>query len=145
MLDQLKGFALDKIKEQFAPNSLNEEQTQQASEEGTNAFMSMIQEQLSGGKLDVVQGLFSNGAQSDNPLVGGLKDKLVGILQNKGLNAQEAQQNAESAVPGIINSLKDRFQSPSEEDKDFDLGSLTQLIPGDAGDMINKIGGFFGK
>ena len=55
------------------------------------------------------------------------------ILQSKGMNAEEAQAEAGSAMPDLINGLKEKFESKDEADSAFDLGSIASLLGGAGG------------
>ena len=54
------------------------------------------------------------------------------------MSAEEAKTEAANTTPDLINSLKDKFQSQDEADAGFNLESLTDLIPGGAGGLLNK-------
>lgn len=145
MFDQLKQMAVQKLTERMFNNSLGANETQEAASEGGNALMQIVQSQIAQGGLSQVQDLFSKGGNSmeSNGLFQDLQGKLSGILQNKGMNAEEAQQEAAATAPDFINSLRDRFESKEEADSAFDLESITNMIPGDAGNVINKLKNLF--
>ncbi len=126
-------------------NSLGQNETQEAANEGAGIFADLLSSKIGAGKLDQVKDLFQNreGFQN-NELFQNLQGKLGQILQNKGMNAQEAEAEAQNVAPGIIDSLRERFESKEEADSGFDLNNIQGMI-GNAGDAVNKIKGFFGK
>lgn len=145
MFDQLKEMAVQQLTQKMFSNSLGENETKEAASEGSNALMDMVKSQIAAGGLSQVQDLFSKGGNSmeSNGLFQNLQGKLSEILQNKGMNADEAQQEAANTAPDFINSIRDKFESKDEADNAFDLNSITSLIPGNAGDAINKLKNLF--
>lgn len=138
MLDLLKTMAMQKLAEKMAPNSLGVSETQNAASEGASELISSLTQGLGAGQLSQVTSLFSNDGNSteSNTIFQGIQSKLGDILQNQGMSAQEAQAEAQSTAPDLINSLKDKFLSQDEADKGFDLSSLTDLAGG-AGGMLD--------
>lgn len=145
MFDQLKQMAVQKLTERMFNNSLGQNETQEAAAEGSNVLMDLVKSQIAGGGLSQVQDLFSKGGNSmeSNGIFQNLQGQLSQILQNKGMNAEEAQQEAANTAPDFINSIRDKFESKEEQDSAFDLGAITNLIPGNAGDAINKLKNLF--
>jgi len=62
-------------------------------------------------------------------------------LQAKGMSAEEAEAEAASTTPDVLNSLKEKFQSNDDADSAFNLEGLANLIPGGVGDMLKNAGG----
>ena len=144
MIDLLKNLALEKLKEKMAGNSLGAEATNAAAEEGSSELISSLLEQVTGGDLSAITSLFSNdgNATADNGIAQGLIGKLSGILQGKGMSADEAQTEASSIAPDIIDSLKDKFLSSDSADSGFDISQLAGLVGG--GDsLLDKAKGLF--
>ncbi len=138
MFDNLKRIAVQKLAEKMAGNSLNAEATGAAAEQGAGAILETLKSKLAGGNLDQVQDLFSGGNFESNELFQTAKSKMTEVLQGQGMSAEEAQAEAESTTPDLINGLKERFESKDEADSEFDLSSLSKWIPGNAGDLLNK-------
>ncbi len=145
MFDQLKNLAVQQLTEKMFNNSLGQKETEEAAAEGSNALMQIVQNQIAQGGLSQITDLFSKGGDSmqNNGLFQNLQGQLQNILQNKGMNAEEARSEAEATAPDFINSLRDRFESKDEADNAFDLNQITNMIPGDAGDAINKLKNLF--
>lgn len=145
MLDSILNIAKEKLGEYLAPNSLDENKTTEATQEGAASVVEMLQEQMSGGNLSAITNLFSKEANNSeaNNLVGNIQNKLAGLLQNKGLSQEEAQQNAAEATPGLINELTDRFTSETEENKGFNINDIQNLLGGNTGNLLNKVKGLF--
>jgi len=145
MLESLKRMAMQKLAEKMMGNSLNSAATQEAASEGASALMDNIKNAVSGGNMDQVKDLFSSEGQSmeSNGLFQNLQNKMSEILQAKGMSTEEAQAEAQSTTPDIINGLKEKFESSDEADKDFDLGSLTGLLGGNAGNILGKVKDLF--
>ena len=81
---------------------------------------------------------FSGGDLANNGIFAEAKAKMAETLQAKGMSAEEAEAEAANTTPDLINSLKDKFQSTDAADSEFNLDALTKLIPGGAGDLLNK-------
>ncbi|WP_396634375.1 hypothetical protein [Maribacter sp. R86514] len=145
MLDQLKQMAIQKLQETMSANSLNSEATSGAAEEGASSLINSLMEKVSAGDLSAVTSLFSNdgNATEDSGIVQNLKGKLAEILESKGMNAEEAQAEASNVAPGLVDSLKEKFESNEASDAAFSLESLSGLVGGDAGSLLNKAKGLF--
>lgn len=144
MFDSLKRMAMQKLAEKMISNSLGAEATSAAAEQGAGAVLESIKAKLGSGGIDQVKDLFSGGNMESNDLFQDAKSKLSQILQEKGMNAEEAEAEAGRTAPDLINGLKEKFQSNDEADSEFDLENLTKLIPGNAGDLLNKAKNLFG-
>ncbi|MEP2239039.1 MAG: hypothetical protein ABJI22_11810 [Maribacter sp.] len=145
MLDQLKQMAIQKLQETMSANSLNSEATSGAAEEGASSLINSLMENVSAGDLSAVTSLFSNdgNATEDSGIVQNLKGKLAEILESKGMNAEEAQAEASNVAPGLVDSLKEKFLSNEASDSAFSLESLSGLVGGDAGSLLDKAKGLF--
>lgn len=145
MLQMLKKIAMQQLAQKMAGNSLNANATGQAAEQGTNALIGLLTQQLGAGKLDQVKALLSGqGEAGDNNIASELQNKLASIMQEKGMNAEEAQQEAANTAPDLLNGLKEKFLSNDEADSAFDISALGDLLQGgDAGDLLNKAKGLF--
>jgi len=145
MLELLKKVAMDKLAEKMGPNSLGANETQAAASEGASELVSTLMQQVTSGNLSQITSLFSNDGTSTegNPITQGIVGKLGEILQNKGMSAQEAQTEAQNTAPAILDSIKDKFLSKDDADKDFDLGNIAGLLGGNAGSILGKLGKMF--
>lgn len=144
MLDQLKRMAMQKLAERMLGNSLNAEATSAAAEEGAGSLIESITSKIGGGQLDQVKDLFSQGGANleDNAIFQNVQSQLAGILQSKGMDAEEAQAEAAATAPDILNGIKDRFTSSDEADSQWNLEGLAGLAGGlaggNAGDLLGK-------
>ncbi len=138
MFESLKRMAMQKLMQKMASNALSGEATSAAAEQGASAIMESIKSKLGSGGLDQVQALFSGENLESNSLFSEAKQKMTEALQNNGMSAEEATAEAENTTPDLINSLKEKFHSSDEADKEFDLSNLANLISGNAGDLLNK-------
>lgn len=146
MFDLLKDLAVQKLKEKMLPNSLGAEATQAAAEEGSSGLLNSLMSQVQSGNLGDVASLFSNDgvASESNGIFQGLVGNLSGILQNKGMNAAEAQAEASNIAPGLVDGLKEKFLSSNAEDSGFDISKIGDLLGGgDAGGLLDKAKGLF--
>lgn len=145
MLDQLKQMAIQKLQETMSANSLNSEATSGAAEEGANSLISGLMDKISAGDLSAVTSLFSNdgNATEESGIVQNLKGKLAEILESKGMNSEEAQAEASNVAPDLVNGLKEKFLSNEASDSAFSLESLSGLVGGDAGSLLDKAKGLF--
>ena len=144
MLEQLKSLALEKLKEKMLPNSLGADDTAAAAEEGSSELISSLMEQVTGGDLSAITSLFSNdgNATADNGIAQGLIGKLSGILQSKGMNADDAQTEASNLAPDLIDGIKEKFLSTDAADSGFDIGQIANLVGG-GGSLLDKAKGLF--
>ncbi len=146
MLDLLKNLAVEKLKEKMLPNSLGVEATQAAAEEGSSELINDLMNQLKSGDISTVTSLFSNdgNATQDNGIFQNLVGKLSGVLQNKGMNAQEAQNEANNIAPGLVDGIKEKFLSNNAADSAFDISKIGSLLGGDSGSsLLDKAKGLF--
>lgn len=142
MLDQLKRMAMQQLMNKMAGNSLGSAETEQAAQAGASGLMETITSAIGAGKMDQVKDLLSNNenASEGNDLFQNLKSKLQSSLQEQGMSEEEACAEAENTAPDLINGLKEKFESQAEENKGFDLSSLTELAGGGLGDMLKNPG-----
>ncbi len=138
MFDMLKKMAIQRLMSKMAANSLGAAATEEAAQEGASGIMDILQSKIAGGKAAEIKELFSGGDVANNGIFAEAKAKMAETLQAKGMSAEEAEVEAANTTPDLINSLKDKFQSQDEADSAFNLDSLTNLIPGGAGDLLNK-------
>lgn len=134
---------MQKLGEKMAPNSLGQNETQNAASEGASELINSLTQGVGGGQLSQITSLFSNDGNSteSNPIFQGIQSKLGDILQNQGMNEQEALAEAQNTAPDLINSLKDKFLSQDEADKGFDLGAIAEMAGGTSGilNMAKKL------
>jgi len=138
MFENLKRLAIQKLMEKMAGNALSSAATGEAAEEGAGAMMETIKNKLAGGQMSQVTELFSGGNLESNEIFQSAKQKLTQVLESKGMSSEEAQAEAEATTPDLISGLKEKFDSSEAADAEFDLSSITKLIPGNAGDLLNK-------
>lgn len=144
MLDQLKKMAMQQLMSKMAGNSLGAAETENAATAGANGLMETITGALTGGGgIDSIKNLLSgDSAEGSGDLVNNIKSKIQSSLQEQGMSEEEAAAEAESTTPDLINGLKEKFNSDSEEDSGFNLEALTGLIGGGGmGDLLGKAGG----
>lgn len=145
MLEMLKRIAVQKLQEKMAGNPLNVENTGAAAQEGAGALIGALTQKLGAGNIDQVKDLFSNGGQSlgENGIFQELQTKMSSILEAKGMSAADAAAEAKNTAPDLINSLKEKFASTNEADKEFDLSQITNLLGGNTGGILNKVKDLF--
>ena len=149
MFENLKRMAMQKMAERMLSNSLGADATSAAASEGAGALMESIKAKLGSGGLEEVKDLFSSGGaqMQENALFQNLQGKMQEILQAKGMNAEEAQQEASSSVPDIISGLREKFESNEEADKEWDFSQIANLAgglnAGGAADLLNKAKNLF--
>lgn len=152
MFDLLKGMVMKQLMSKLMGGSINEAVSGAVASQGAGAFVSMIQEKLTGGGLGDITSMFS-GEGSGDDMVSGFAQKLGGIMQEQGVDAAEATEKAGSVAPDIFNMVKDKFASTDEADSAFDLSALAGLAGGNAGDLLGgaadllkgNAGGLLGK
>lgn len=140
MLDSLKRMAMQKLMEKMASNALSGEATSAAAEEGAAGIMDSIKAKIAGGNIGEVKEMFSGQNLENNGLFGEAKSKLASVLESKGMSPEDAAAEAERTAPDMVASMKEKFESTDEADKEFNLESL--LSGGGIGDMLkNAVGG----
>lgn len=142
MFEQLKKIAQQEVMKRIAKNALGGAATNEAGEEGVNSIFATLQETLLSGKASQLTDLFSKGENVEsgtNELVDKLKNQFKDVLQKKGLGEEEASADADNTIEGVINGLREKFASNSEEDKAFDLSDLANLAGGKGGNLFNKL------
>lgn len=137
MLEQIKKIAMQQLAEKMASNSLGQQETQNAANQGASQLINSLTEGITNGQLCQITSLFSNDGNStqSNPLFQGLQGKMADILQNQGMAAPEAQNEAQHRAPEMIDAIKERFLSDDPKDREFDLGSIAELAGGKEGLM----------
>ncbi len=127
-------------------------------EQGAGAFISMIQEKLTGGGLGDITSMFSGEGDGGN-MVAGFQEKLGSIMQEQGMSAEEATTQASGIAPDVFNTVKEKFASSDAADAGFDLSALAGLaggaglggimdsakdaLSGNAGDLLGKAKNLF--
>jgi len=131
MIELLKGMVMRHLASKVMGGASNA-----IAEQGAGAFVSMIQEKLTGGGLgDLTSMLSGEGSGAD--MISGFQDKLGGIMQEQGVSAEEATSQAGSIAPGIFSMVQEKFASTDEADAGFDLSALAGLAGGgNVGDML---------
>ncbi len=147
MFELLKNFATQQLMSKMMSNSLSEADTGAAASEGASALLSSL---TKGGDMSAITGLLSGaGGAGSNGLMQNVQDQLKGILQSKGMSAEEAETEASNVAPDLISGLQQKFSSQAEEDKGFDIGDIAGLLggggSGGAGDLLNAAKNLFGK
>lgn len=121
--------------------------TSTAAMESAGELLSTIKEKLAGGNLNEIVEIFSNKGRSteETNVFVDIKDKMTQILLKKGMSSEEASTEAGNVAPDLINTLKEKFLSPKDKDKDFDLGKIGEMLGGDAGSLFSTAKKLFGK
>jgi len=143
MLEQLKRLAMQQLMSKMVSNRLGANETQKAAEQGANGLLETLTGALGGGGVGQIKDLLSNNgnASEDNGLFQNIQSKIQESLQAQGMSEEEAATEAANTTPGLIDGLKEKFESEAEEDKGFDLGSFTKLAEGGIGDLLQNPGG----
>ena len=70
MLDLLKTMAMEKLAKKKAPNSLGENETQNAASQGASELINSLAQSIGAGQLSQITSLFSNDGNSteSNPI-----------------------------------------------------------------------------
>lgn len=146
MIDLLKKMAVEKLTEKMFSNSLSADDTSSAAEEGSSMITNLLMDQVKSGNLGAVTSLFSNdgNATQDNDLFKTIVGSLGSVLMSKGMGADEAKSEASNIAPGLVDGLKDKFLSTKSEDSGFDLSKMGDLLGGDTGGLLGKVGGLLG-
>jgi len=148
MFDQIKKLAMEKLGEKMLENVLSPSATNEAADEGASSIVSAITSMISNGSLSQITDLFtgSDDGMEKNDLFQSVISQFSGVLENKGMDSAAAKSEAESVLPGIIGSLKEKFNSSDEADKGFDLSDLAGLAEGAGGigGLMDKAKGLFG-
>ncbi len=148
MLEQLKAMAMQRMASKMMSNALGASETNEAAEAGSNALMDIVKSQIAGGGMSQITDLFTSGGASmeNNGIFQEVQSKMMGILQNKGMSAEDAQSEAASTTTDLISGLREKFESKEEADSAFDLNNIAGMLGGNAGGvggMLNKVKDLF--
>lgn len=97
----------------------------------TDSIFSGLQGALANGGLQNILGMFTGktGVNSNNPIVGGIVNNLVGSLMKKfGIESPIATSIAASIVPNILNKMINRTNDPN--DNGFDINGIIGALTG---------------
>lgn len=144
LLNLVKQQAGDAIIDNPAiPNQHNEEAVQEAG----HSVVDSLRNALSGGQMNDVLSMFSNGqANASQPVVQQATGNFMERLQSKfGLNGSQAAGIAQSLIPNVMNQLAQKTANPN--DNSFDVQQIFNQLSGGktAGmniqGMLNKLKG----
>jgi hypothetical protein len=124
LMDLIKNMVMQQI-----AGKVMGEASGAVAEQGAGAFVSMIQEKLTGGGIGDITSMFSGEGDGGN-MVAGFQEKLGSIMQEQGVPAEEAASQASGIAPDLFNSVKEKFASTDAADSGFDLGALAGLAGG---------------
>jgi len=110
------------------------------------SIMSSLQNQASGGNLQNIMSLFSNGGSlQNNPIVNNIGQNTISDLMTKhGISENVAQGVVSSLIPVVMNQLVQKTNNPS--DNSFDLNGIMGMLGGNGGTsgiIGNVLGGLF--
>jgi len=152
MIELIKNMVMQQIAGKLMGGALGGASNAVA-EQGAGAFVSMIQEKLTGGGIGDLTSMLS-GEAGGADMISGFQEKLGGIMQENGASAEEATAQAGAVAPDVFNSIKEKFASADPSDAGFDisalaglagggglgdmLGGATDALKGNAGDLLGK-------
>ena len=143
LLDLVKEHAGDAIVNNTdIPNQHNDDVIKTS----TESIMNSLKSQASGGGLQDIIGMFSNGQSlQNNPVVNNIGQNVVSDLMTKnGLSQGIAQNVVSSLIPLVMNQLVKKTNNPS--DSSFDLNGIMGALGGNnsaSGIIGNVLGGLF--
>jgi len=139
---------MQQIASKVMGSSLGADASGAVAEQGAGAFIGMIQEKMGAGGLGAVTSMLTGQGEEGNEMMSGFSNKLGNIMQEQGMPAEEATEKVGSAVPEIMNTIKEKFASSDEADSGFDISALAGLAGGGLGgalggaaDMLKGAGG----
>ncbi len=133
MIELIKNMVMQQIAGKIMGGASNA-----VAEQGAGAFISMIQEKVTGGGIGELTSMFS-GEGSGQDMISGFQEKLGGIMQEQGIPAAEATEQAGAVAPDVFNTIKEKFASADPSDAGFDISALAGLAGGGGlGDMLGS-------
>jgi len=145
MLDQLILLVKEHAGEAIINNpAIPNEKNDAAISETAGGIFDVLKSQLSGGKAEVLAGMFNTTGES-NPLVGQISAMVQQQLSTKfNVSSAQAAQMVQQLIPVVMQSLVKKTNDPNDNSFNMD-GILSSLGAGKADDMLNSVKGFFGK
>lgn len=132
MLEQLFNLIQNESQQEIINNpAIPNEHNNHAVGLATDSIFSGLQGALANGGLKDVLGMFTgnSGVSSNNPIVGGIVNNLVGGLMKKfGIDSPAATSIAASLVPSVLGKLVSRTNDPS--DNGFDINGIIGALTG---------------
>ena len=107
-----------------------------------------VVKETSNSGLGSIMNLFSSSDNNSgaNLLQGNIMSGVIaGIIEKTGLNPAAAKTAASSVVPMLMSKITDKNNETDENDSSPLNDVFGMLGGGSAGDIMGKIGGFFGK
>lgn len=142
MIDQIIALVKDQATDYFIQNpDVPNEHAGAAANAASDSILEVIQQQIMGGNVGVIQqlmGVGANNAGGNNDMMAAIIQQATGLLSGKlqnqvGVNANAASSAAGGLIPVILGAVMDKFRSPAPADAGFDIGSLINLVLGGGG------------
>ena len=131
MLEQLFNLIKNESQNEIINNpAIPNEHNNHAVGLATDSIFSGLQGALANGGLKDVLGMFAGGnTSSNNPIVGGIINNLVGGLMNKfGIDSPMATSIASSLIPSILGKIVHKTKDPN--DSSFDINGIIGALTG---------------
>ncbi|MBP6625400.1 MAG: hypothetical protein KA198_09535 [Chitinophagaceae bacterium] len=132
MLEQLFNLIQNESQQEIINNpAIPNEHNNHAVGMATDTIFSGLQGALANGGLKDVLGMFTGQSQvsSNNPIVGGMVNNLVGGLMKKfGIDSPAATSIAASIIPSVLGKLVSKTNDPS--DNGFDINGIIGALTG---------------
>ncbi len=129
-------------------NAIPNEHNESAMQDATSSITDVLKNQVSGGKLQDLMGMFQSGQLSNltnHPIVKQIIDKFSGNLQsNYGVKAEDANQSSAALIPGVLKQFVDKTNDPN--DNSFNLQNIMSQFAGEDGKLgLDDLKGITGK
>ena len=119
------------------PDQLNDA----AISETAQGIFDSLKGQLIAGNADSITGLFKEGAQASNPMVGQISKQVSQTLSEKfGIDASSAGKIVSGLIPTVMNQLVHKTNDPN--DSSFEINDMISSL-GKGGNVMDKVKGLF--
>lgn len=145
MLDQLISLVKEHAGDAIINNAaIPNEKNDAAISETAGGIMKALQDQMKGGSLESITGLFQGGSNNSAVVT-----KISAVVQEQlagkfNLDSAQAGTIVQQMIPVVMTSLVSRTNDPNDNSFKMD-DILSSIGGGNTGDLLNSVKGFFGK
>lgn len=115
-----------------------------AIETTTSSIVDGIKNQLSGGNVTDLIGMFTGDSKASNSLTDSIQTSVItSLIEKVGLNKGVANTIATTVIPAVMSMISKKNNDSNDS---FDIGSIIESVSGGKkGGLLDAIGGIFGK
>lgn len=145
MLDSIINLVKEEALKSITNNAdVPADKKEAAIETTTSSIVDGIKNQLSGGNVSDLIGMFTGDSKASNSLTDSIQTSVISSLIEKvGLSKGVANTIATTVIPAVMSMIS---QKNNDSGDSFDIGSIIESVSGGKkGGLLDAIGGIFGK